>query len=664
MKRAGYAIVLVALAAAGVSCQADQRPPAATEPAVPQRPDQMTPQIAFKYAWAIEQLKAAPVEQRRKVAWAARGVGADGIIPVLLLALNDSDPEVLQAAICSFTVPVRAGKVPASHFMRLLDHPNSSVRGYALAAVRYCNDPSVCDELARKMEEAAGDQRVGLAVCLASLGDARSLDVVLENFRSSQAAVYALGRINHPLVVPKLVDVLKEGPDGMSWAAAEGLARHGDRRAGPALVAALDDSSVTVGGQAAKALGELGGPQAVKALVAVLQDSKRHQNVRAAAARALGRIQDPAAMPALIVAKPAYYGDPSAEDALVMLAPRDPQLLLDGIRSRNVTVRRRCAKAAGRAGLKQATRLLVEMLRADRSDLAEDACAAAGALGQLKDERAVDALIAKLKATRNARWASARALGHIGSPRAIEPLIDGLLTDNESGCVFGTSSKPYFAALSMLGGPAAAAVIRRLQQGQERCRDRLVEALGRIGDPSAVSTLIRELSGPEDTKRSAVAALGRIRRPSGVEALIPLLKSPDSLLRAEAANALAAIGGLRAVDALLRSFEKNPSEWMCPVLAACKDQHAVPLLRLYLRTASWNRPRWAAERALGELGAPEAVQELAAALKRHRDPAAAEALGKIGGKDAAEALLAALRAGPSTGVKDALRELAVPVDLR
>lgn len=59
---------------------------------------------------------------------------------------------------------------------------------------------------------------------------------------------------------------------------------------------ALRDESVPVRATAAKALGRVGDPAAVPALIKALTDGTQ---VRAHAARALGAIGDPAAVPAL-----------------------------------------------------------------------------------------------------------------------------------------------------------------------------------------------------------------------------------------------------------------------------------------------------------------------------------------------------------------------------
>ena len=602
----------------------------------------MTPRAAHRYAWAIEQLRTAPPEQRRKVAAALREVWSDEVIPVLVLAMRDSDAEVVRLVTDPYFPPLhpKMGRIPVRYFLKLLDHPDYRIPSQAMEWIECSRDSNLTDEFARRMEADRGWQRLPLAIALGNMGDRRALPELLLH-KNSQAAIYALGRIKDPRATQRLIELLQDENDDVKWQAAGGLELQKDPRAAPALVAALKGRGLGVCEYAARALGELGGAEAVQGLLGVLRAQEVNPNVRAAAAASLGKCADPSAIPELMAGRPpGYYPyrDTSAVDALAKLAPLAPQVFIAGLKSADPNVRRLCAWALGKAGIREATAPLVEMLRGDESILGDDACTAADALALLKDPRAVDALIAKLKGSRNARWWSAYALGQIGDQRAIDPLIDTMLTDHENGCTPGVANQQYFRALGAMGKPAARALLRRVEKDPNSNRSELVQALGWAKDPSAVPVLIRGLRGGahEYVKREAAISLGKIGDPGAVDALAPLLDNRDWFFRRDVANALAAIGGEKAAGAIIRSFEKNPHEWLCPAMGGCKDPRAVPVLRKFAERASWPLPGYSAEKALGNL------------------------LCDLGGKDSVAIMLEVLERNPRSPVRESLAQLGVP----
>jgi len=138
--------------------------------------------------------------------------------------------------------------------------------------------------------------------------------------------------------------------------------------------------------------------------------------------------------------------------------------------------------------------------------------AAAEALGEIKDSRAVEPLSAALKDSNEwVRWHAAEALGKIGAS-AVEPLIVALK-----------------------------------DRDQKNAHRAVAEALGRIGTP-AVEPLIVALKDRDQNVRCAAAeALGKIKDARAVEPLIAALKDTD--VRARAAGALKDIGGTTALNA-------------------------------------------------------------------------------------------------------------------
>ena len=134
--------------------------------------------------------------------------------------------------------------------------------------------------------------------------------------------------------------------------------------------------------------------------------------------------------------------------------------------------------------------------------------AAARALGQNEDSRAVKPLIAALEDTvAPVKEVAAASLGKIGDPQAVVPLL---------------------------------ALLKKESAAQRRCA---AEALGEIGDPRAVEPLIGVL---RDTccrvRIAATKALGEIGDPRAVEPLVAALGDGDTCIRLAAASALSKIG--------------------------------------------------------------------------------------------------------------------------
>jgi HEAT repeat protein len=207
--------------------------------------------------------------------------------------------------------------------------------------------------------------------------------------------------------------------------------------------------------------------------------------------------------------------------------------------------------------------------------------AAARALGELEDPRAVEPLIAALKdAEWRVRLAAAESLGKIGDARAVKPLIAALQDD--STLVVATAAK----SLGQLGDISAAASLVNLLTSESQVFVCLhaAEALDKLGwkpdnhDKSAVWYFITK----NDWKKCVEIGL------PAVEPLIAILEKVGSVKKnIDAAWALGMIGDIRAVKPLINA----------------------------LRTAQDERVRWSAAKALGKIGHSRAVQPLIDALQ-------------------------------------------------
>ena len=261
--------------------------------------------------------------------------------------------------------------------------------------------------------------------------------------------------------------------------------------------------------------------------------------------------------------------------------------------------------------------------------------AAAEALGTLGDPRAVEPLIAALQdENSDVRRAAAEVLGEVGDSRAMEPLI-ATLRDEADGVREAAAQ-----ALGEIGEPAVGPLIAALRDEDSAVRPVAIHVLGVIWGLPEVSRLADE---DLSVRRAAAGALGELGDPRAVDALMAALQDRDDSVRKAAARAMGEIGDSRAVESLIRAlWDKNGGVGQAAAHALGKigDSRAVGPLSVALGDGFRN-VRWAAAGALGELGDPRAVKPLIATLQDgigYVCEAAAEALKKIGTMEALAAL--------------------------
>lgn len=176
------------------------------------------------------------------------------------------------------------------------------------------------------------------------------------------------------------------------------------------------------------------------------------------------------------------------------------------------------------------------------------ACDAASALGLRKAEAAVDVLIDALSGP--AEDCMASALGQIGDPRAVEPLLDAMadecegfdrkLRDDDTYDVKDVCLDFQSAddALIAIGNAAVDPLLALAGVGAEPQAELAVVVLGEVGDSRAETYLVERLANyrsstretiePEFVRRRAAEALAKIFR-SHVESLLPRLQSQSTV---------------------------------------------------------------------------------------------------------------------------------------
>lgn len=252
-----------------------------------------------------------------------------------------------------------------------------------------------------------------------------------------------------------------------------------------------------------------------------------------------------------------------------------------------------------------------------------------------------------------ARGEAALALGEIGDPAAIGPLVKALqekpaATERD----VAEMNRHVADALGLLHAREAVPALTDLLQ---RSRDGFaqvaaVDALGRIGDPSTVDTLVAVATGDDVepfTARKALLALGRIGDERASEPVLKMLfeERPGVSFFPEAAFAAVQIGKPMAAP-LLAVLEGRDAK-----LAGWAREHGVVAGALYAKSAQ----------LLGDVGGPDAVPALVRKLAyRDGDPGvalyvrvlAAESLGRLRAREAVRPLADLVASERDANVRD------------
>ena len=308
-----------------------------------------------------------------------------------------------------------------------------------------------------------------------------------------------------------------------------------------------------------------------------------------------------------------------------------------------------------------------------RSANAETRRQAAEQLGQVKDGRAVEALIAALtggEGDLSVWYAVAQALVAIADARVVPALVE-VLQRHEDDFVRAAAAW----ALGEIGGTQAVeALIAHLQYDKFEVLCTVAEALGKIGGDQAIESLGRVLNDNRTecvVQQAAARSLGEIQGERAVEQLVEALKGTGRNVRRTVAEVLESLGwrptndrqrvlraiafeqwqevaslGVVAVEpliGLLQDEKRDLRKARAWSLANVADPWAVePLVRTLGHVKDVVR---SAAGALGNIGDPRAVEPLVEVLKEATSAAqqiAATALGKIGDQGAVESVLEAL----------------------
>jgi HEAT repeat protein len=566
-------------------------------------------------------------------------IGLDAVLPLIAI-LSDKDQEIRHRAALAL------GKIgdrgAALSLVSALRDSASYVREAVAEALGDLEDPSAVEPLIGVLRDDTWSARRAAVKALGAIGDDRAVPSLIEALRDEdkfvrESAAVALGRLDNIHAVEPLIACLKDKDKDVRRAVAQSLGEMVDSRAVEPLIAALTEDEwdvreavlmkrkfkdtrsfseyvdeqkekyVYIREAAAEALSKIGDPRAIPPLIAALKNISK--NVRIAAADALGKI-----------------GDPRAVDAL-----------LDALHDHQPAVQQAAGEALSKIG-KPAVETLIQELLEPASRIQEPVMEA---LGKIGDPRGIEPLIPMLvHKNPPLRETAAIALTRIGLP-SIGPLVETLTFDDqelrmaacavlermdwkpaedEAGAFYWIVKNQWERCVG-IGEPAIAPLIaalrfKRVDDPEEwRMRKAPVDALSKIGIPAIPSLIMTLEDDNTDVCRAAVNALSKIGKP----ALEPVMEALGS----------ESFGVCRAA---------------VEVLGKLRDARAVEPLIASLETSHWYLIRKAAAESLGKIGDARAASALVETLKddyfKVRE-AASEALVQIG-KPAFETLLGAL----------------------
>lgn len=235
-------------------------------------------------------------------------------------------------------------------------------------------------------------------------------------------------------------------------------------------------------------------------------------------------------------------------------------------------------------------------------------------LGQMKEKRALDPIIAIMKNDKEAsvRHAAVKALEEYEDKAAINAIIDALNDDAPIVKV---------AVIKIMGRKkietAVTPLIQLLDDKNEDVKIAAILALGKIGDKKTIQPLINLLKQKygilsQDIPEKCGTALGMICDVENTNEIIDLLSHEYVWTRTSAAKILGKIGDTKAVDPLIQGLNKIDMKGrfvFADALGKIGDSKAIEPLIQALKDKDGD-VRQSSAKALGLLKATQAIQAL------------------------------------------------------
>jgi HEAT repeat protein len=581
----------------------------------------------------IAALKDEDRNVREDAAIALGKIGDPSAVQPLIGVLNDFSVMVKIAAVNALgNLKDQSAVGPVSG---LLQDRDPRVRVYSALNLGELKDPKSLDALNTALNDLNEDVRLVAAGAMCFMEDSRGIEPLLAALKKADTdeevkiwnwVIISLLKVESQAIEP-LKKAMKDQDSDVRSVILDILAVMKDPRTIDILIESTKDPDEDVRLRAVEILEKKNDPRTIEPLIRLLKDTD--EDVRVATARFLGKSGNPIVIDPLTAA----LGDLEwkvQEAAAAALIPFKDQ---------------------------RATRPLIVAMKDD--DVMIPAHKALAEIGT----STVELLLPALKSVHEyIRIGAANALGLIKDERAVQPLIAAV------GDPKGDVREAAVAALSKFGAISVEPLIEALKNSNEDFRSGAADALGIIKDNRAVDPLIASLKDEEsDVRESATRALGNIADPKTVEALIEALKDRDSDVRALAATALGNIKDPRAVQPLLAAgWDRDTDVQIASgrALSVFKESKAIrPLLKLVGGSIFSSAPG-EARKVIIKFGVT-AAEPLISALKDADDGIVSDAasiLGDLNDPRAIEPLSVLLVKRESSEAFQALRKMTIGQD--
>jgi len=540
--------------------------------------------LPLSAAWAVDEAQIVELatkvkSQDKAVSLAAidtlagLGANAQAAVPQLIEALGRDDDEIRWHASRTLGAIGPLAKNATPQLIPLLKSGDTRVRAYsafALGRIGKAAMPAV-DALIETSFDPDPLVRKASVQALRSIDppQEKTLPLVLDVLKKGDMSIImpALATLAEEgkAEIPRLREAMKN-PAARYWVALV-LAEIGPDAAPavPDLKPLLEDEDAELRLQALVALGEIGAASkpVVPDIVEALKND-RYAAVRHGAAYALGKIGPDG--PATAALERAMMSDDSflriisawaianSKSADPQLARQAVQVVIDGLGSENVDVRRAAARSVAELEVdhKVAAPMLVELLRDQDDTVVANAISALSAYGPHALDHISDALDDE-----RLRHFAVMLIGRMGPQAASAvPSLVALIRAEPVGDADAEFVREVQFALSAIGPPAKSAIpvlVKSLSSSNDEIQASAAFALGKIGPDArgAVPALRAALRSESFIVRlTAVRSLLEIQpgqRSIEVIAaplLIKALSDERPMVRAEAATALGEIGDL------------------------------------------------------------------------------------------------------------------------
>ncbi|MCY3740239.1 MAG: HEAT repeat domain-containing protein [Candidatus Poribacteria bacterium] len=400
----------------------------------------------------LEELKHPSYVVRKRAANSLGGFKERRLVEPLIAVLENTDEMKSIRASAIISLGVLKDERAAAPLLTALSDENAEIRLQAAAALGTLRDAKAVAKLSEMVENPLEPDNVRAAAvaALGNIGDKsvedvliRALDIQVGDIANN--AIIALGKLESETAIPRLIAILEDKRIPLN-----------------ADTAVLANASTRT--KAARALGTIGGSRAAEALgrrliddteyIVALEDAGNRQNLGLDDRRrnwswrifviAAKKLDLPAFVASRMAERAAdkWESNPVRNAAMVALGrckTADAALDVSDLRARlsdpDVDIRKPTALAVGEAGLLEFIPDLVQMMKGETEADKDTRRAATQGLRELADPSTTDALIEVMNNDDNhveIRRDASRALGDIGSDKAVTALVEKLRALHEA----------------------------------------------------------------------------------------------------------------------------------------------------------------------------------------------------------------------------------------